>query len=57
MKYVIMALAVAAAGLATAPAAHAVRRCEPLEIECHKVCTLPQYNGNIKDPQIYWATC
>ena len=57
MRNVIVALAVAAAGLAYAPAAHATRQCEPLEVECHKVCTLPHVEGGIKDLRVYWVAC
>jgi hypothetical protein len=53
-----LVLAVAVAGLATtAPAAHAIRECEALEIECHKTCTLPQVSGGIKDLPVYWVAC
>ncbi|HEV2891645.1 MAG TPA: hypothetical protein VGX28_14825 [Frankiaceae bacterium] len=53
MKKLLLAVTLASAGAALAPAAHAIRPCEPLEIECHKTCTLPQ--GGIKDP--YWVSC
>ena len=58
MKNAFVALAVALAGLAsTAPAAHAIRECEALEIDCHKTCTLPHVSGGIKDLQVYWVAC
>lgn len=53
MKKLLLAVAFAGAGAGLAPAAHAVRPCEPLEIECHKTCTLPQ--GGIKD--LHWVQC
>jgi hypothetical protein len=53
MKKALLALAFLSAGVSLAPAAHAIRPCEPLEIECHKTCTLPQ--GSLKDP--YWVSC
>lgn len=52
MKKALLALAIAGAGLGFAPAANAIRPCEPLEIDCHKQCTLPQ---DIKT--LTWAQC
>jgi hypothetical protein len=46
MKIAFAATLVTAAGLASASPALATRACEPLEIECHKTCTIP----NIKNP-------
>ena len=46
MKIAFAAFLVAAAGLATGSTAHATRACEPLEIDCHMTCTIP----NIKNP-------
>lgn len=57
MKYGVLSLAVAVAGFAYAPAAQAAVPCEALDVQCHKVCTLPQVEGGIKDLRVYWVNC
>lgn len=46
MKIAFAAVLVAASWFAAGSTAIATRACEPLEIECHKTCTIP----NIKNP-------
>lgn len=55
MKKAIFAIAVVVAGVTYAPAANAIRPCEPLEISCHRTCTLPQTDRGIKN--IYFNQC
>lgn len=55
MKIAILAFAVAAAGFASGSTAHAIRPCEPLEINCHRTCTLPQTDRGIKN--VYFNQC
>ena len=56
MKTAFTAFALAAATIASgATSASAIRPCEPLEISCHRTCTLPQTDRGIKN--IYFNQC
>lgn len=55
MKNALVAFAVAGSVFAVAPAADAIRPCDTLDVQCHKVCTLPQTDQGIKN--IYWNQC
>ena len=54
MRKLLLGAVLVAATAGTAGPALAWRECEPLEIDCHQVCTLPQFE---KGRGVYWNQC